>query len=141
IGISSLTLPACPELTDEAIIRFCFDNDAVNPEGDDGKTPCSYETTPEWRVLRLAKPRTAGDFLVKLMSACRSSKYDNNLMLIILDAEACEAQFEWAFHGNHLNATQVEFDEDANFPYYRFYFRLPGGVGVQLSWCTSMKAM
>lgn len=62
-------------------------------------------------------------------------------MLILLDVGACEAQFAWAFHGNRLNATEVDFEEDANFPYYRFYFRLQRNVGVQLSWCTLIKAM
>lgn len=76
-----MTLPECPEITDDAIIRFCFDSDAVNPEGDEGETPCSYGTTPEWRVLRLAKPRIDGEFLVNLMNV--RQKTSNGILLVL----------------------------------------------------------
>lgn len=55
--------------------------------------------------------------------------------------EACEAQFERAFHANHLNATEVDNYFDGQSVHYLFYFSLPRNVRVQLDWRLDFKAM
>lgn len=55
--------------------------------------------------------------------------------------EKFQEQIEWAFHGNRLNAWDVDHRAQGNFPHYRFYFQEPNDVRIKLKWCSVFNAL
>lgn len=72
---------------------------------------------------------------------CGEYEHETNVMLIALELEGLNAQIDWAFHGNRLNADDVMFWENDRFPQYRFYFHGANHARYLLDWCTTVNGL
>ncbi|KAH7705594.1 hypothetical protein AAVH_27198 [Aphelenchoides avenae] len=72
---------------------------------------------------------------------CQEYAYEANVLLIVLELDGFSEQIDWAFHGNRLNADEVDHWDNERFPQYRFYFHGPNGARVLLDWCTAINGL
>lgn len=68
----SVSLASCPEITEDAMLAYCFGSAQVNRKEKLVEVTKSSRRKPGWRILRLCRPVLSSEFLRNLIKVVLS---------------------------------------------------------------------